>query len=300
MPLKELIHNARLSLAGKPMKVVAQRFEGQSRIVTALSCGVRDGAAPGRADGTDASADFRVVNAVMAPLLENAVNAGGMVSPFLGFSFTAAWNAETDDPEHAMRACEAASRMVATAARIDEQLGREHRSGAPPLEPIAIDIGISTGPAIAGEFTASRRTSNSVIGANVVLAGRLQALADRYGHAVIVSEAARQATSRDFAFLELDFLALGPGEAPVRLYAMLGNPLTHANPKYRALATFHDRIFACLRAQQWDDTRRLIEQCRKLSGASQKLYDFHLARVAWFETHPPGPDWDGAFRPPIV
>ena len=32
-------------------------------------------------------------------------------------------------------------------------------------------------------------------------------------------------------------------------------------------------------------------------GASQKLYDLHLARIAYFEANPPDADWDGAFRP---
>ena len=82
----------------------------------------------------------------------------------------------------------------------------------------------------------------------------------------------------------------------MKLYAMLGNPLVRASPKFRALATFHDHIFQSLRTQQWEKTRDLIEQCRKLSGASQRMYDLQLARVAWFEAHPPGPDWDGAFR----
>jgi adenylate cyclase len=86
----------------------------------------------------------------------------------------------------------------------------------------------------------------------------------------------------------------------VKLYAMLGNPLVRASPKFRALATFHEHIFQSLRTQQWEKTRDLIEQCRKLSGASQKMYDLHLARVGWFEAHPPGPDWDGAFRQAVT
>ena len=69
-----------------------------------------------------------------------------------------------------------------------------------------------------------------------------------------------------------------------------------ASPKFRALLTFHDHIFRSLRTQQWDKARELIEQCRKLSGASQKLYDLHLARIQYFKENPPGADWDGAFR----
>ena len=33
------------------------------------------------------------------------------------------------------------------------------------------------------------------------------------------------------------------------------------------------------------------------SWPNQKLYDMHLNRIAYFEDNPPGPDWDGAFRP---
>jgi adenylate cyclase len=77
---------------------------------------------------------------------------------------------------------------------------------------------------------------------------------------------------------------------------MLGNPLMRASPKFRALATFHEHIFNSLRTQQWEKARELIDQCRKLSGASQKMYDLHLKRIEYFEANPPGSEWDGAFR----
>ncbi len=69
------------------------------------------------------------------------------------------------------------------------------------------------------------------------------------------------------------------------------------HPNSALWATFHDHIFQALRQQRWAEARDLIEQCRKLSGASQKLYDLHLRRIKYFETNPPGENWDGAFRP---
>ncbi len=100
---------------------------------------------------------------------------------------------------------------------------------------------------------------------------------------------------RGFAFLEIDTIAMaGP---PVTLYAMMGNPVSRASPKFRALSVFHDHIFQAMRKQNWPMARELIEQCRRLSGASQRLYDLHLTRIAYYEKHPPGAEWDGAFRP---
>ena len=81
------------------------------------------------------------------------------------------------------------------------------------------------------------------------------------------------------------------------LFALLGNPVVRASPKFRALIAFHEHIFASLHQQQWAKARALIAQCRRLSGASQKLYDLHLTRIGYFESNPPGPEWDGAFRP---
>ena len=60
----------------------------------------------------------------------------------------------------------------------------------------------------------------------------------------------------------------------------MGNPVARASPKFRALTVFHDHIFQAIRKQHWQMARELIAQCRRLSGASQKMYDLHLARIA--------------------
>jgi adenylate cyclase len=186
--------------------------------------------------------------------------------------------------------------MMEAIARVNDVITHERRIDGAALAPIEVGIGISTGPAITGGFRAHGRTTYSAAGDCAVAASRIQALSGTYGPAVIVSEDTRKSAERGFAFLEVDYVVLGSG-APVKLYAMLGNPVMRASPKFRALTTFHDHIFQSLRSQQWEKTRELIDQCRKLSGASQKLYDLQLSRVAWYEEHPPGADWDGAFRP---
>jgi adenylate cyclase len=128
----------------------------------------------------------------------------------------------------------------------------------------------------------------------VSLAQSLQALSHVYGAALIVSEETKKQAERGFAFLEIDTVAAGP---PATLYALMGSPVTRASPKFRALTVFHNHIFQAIRKKNWSMARELIAQCRRLSGASQKLYDLHLARIAYYEKHPPGPEWDGAFRP---
>lgn len=272
---------------------------GETRLVTCLSCGIRRYSALAASFADDPAGFTRLINTVMEPLIEDAVSHGAMIGPFDGEFFTSYWNAPLDDAEHAMHACEAATRMTMSLAEVNEQLSRERRFDGTSYASLEVGVGIATGPAIAGGIAVRGRTTYSVTGECTVLAGRIRALSGQYGPAVVVTESTREAASRGYAFLEVDFLALSPDGPPIKLYAMLGNPLVRASPKFRALATFHEHIFQSLRTQQWHKTRELIEQCRKLSGASQKMYDLQLARVAWFEAHPPGPDWDGAFRPVV-
>ena len=271
------------------------RLEGEARTVTCLSCGIRGYATLSESFAEDATGFAKLIGSAIAPLIQKALDHGGTLGRFDGESFTAYWNAPLDDSEHAIHACEAANRMTTVLAQTNETLAQERRFDGTAFEAIEVGIGISTGRAVAGGFGA--KGAYAVTGDCMVLADRIRVLSGQYGPAVIVSEDTRKAAERGYAFLEVDYIAAGARDVAVKLYAMLGNPLVRASPKFRALQTFHDHIFQALRTQQWEKARGLIEQCRKLSGASQKLYDLHLARIDYFEHNPPSADWDGAFRP---
>jgi adenylate cyclase len=230
-------------------------------------------------------------------LIDAALDHGGTIGHLDGDSFVAYWNAPLDDGEHAVHACEAAQYMTLALATVNEQLSHERRFDGTAFAAMEIGIGISTGPAIAGGFTARGRTTYSVTGECTILADAIRDLSSQYGPAIVVSEYTRKAAERAYAFLEVDYIAPDAREDAVKLFAILGNPLVRASPKFRALATFHDHIFESIRGRQWEKARELIGQARNLSGASQKLYDLHLARIAGFEKNPPDADWDGAFRP---
>jgi adenylate cyclase len=275
----------------EPMKL-----EGETRTVTYLVCGVRGVSELASSFRGDPAAFTSLLQRALDPLMTQALDHGGAIGKMAADGFTAFWNAPLDDPEHAVHACDAATGMMEAIARTNEIITHERRNDGVALSPVEIGIGISTGPAIAGGFHVHGRTAYSVNGDCVVLASHIQQLSAQYGPAVIVSEDTRKSSERGFAFLEVDYIAVDSHDDPVKLYAMLGNPVMRASPKFRALATFHDHIFQSLRDQQWHKARELIAQCRKLSGASQKLYDLHLARIAYFEDNPPGKDWDGAFR----
>ena len=289
------------SLPAATIEQIARRpellqLDGVSRNVTYLRAGVRNFSGLAETFREDPAAFTRLMQRVLVPLMDVVLARGGTIDRLTADGFSAFWNAPLDDPEHAIHACEAANAMMETLAKVNDVVTHERRNDGVAFPPVEVGIGVSTGPAIAGGFGAHGRTAYSVTGDCAVVAERVQQLSAQYGPAVIVTEDTRKAAERGFAFLEVDYIAAGAHEEPVKLYAMLGSPVMRASPKFRALLTFHDHIFQSLRTQQWDKARELIEQCRKLSGASQKLYDLHLARIQYFKENPPSADWDGAFR----
>lgn len=271
--------------------------QGETRDISYLVLGVRGLTELMARFRDDPKAFTRFLEAILTPLMRQALSHGGVIDRFTADGFTAYWNAPLADLDHAAHACEAADGMIRALARIREEMEARRRMDEAPIPPVEIGIGIATGPAVTGGFGGHGRPNYTINGEVARLAMRLQALSRNYGPTVIVGEETREMAARDFAFLEVDYVAQSREEAPIRLYAMMENPVARSSPKVRALVTFHEHIFQSLRAQQWGKAKALIAQCRRLSGACQTLYDLYLARIRYFESNPPGPNWDGAFRP---
>lgn len=273
------------------------RRPAEPRFVASLSCGLRRAPQIAAAFGGNAAGYMRFAEEALTPLIDEAVQRGATIGHYDGTSFSAHWESAMHGPACADEACDAAEWMLTELAKFNDSLTRARGESAAEL--VEIGIGLSAGPALVGGVRARGRISTCVAGPGTELAERLRRLSARYGPAVLASGHIRDAAQRPHALLEVDFIAFERGEEPVKLYALLGNPLVAASPKFRAVATFHGHIFRALRSRDWEKARALVAQCRKLSGVSDKIYDLLLARIAWLEVNPPPAEWDGAFRPVV-
>ncbi len=253
--------------------------EGEWRTVTYMACGIET------APGQDAAAFTSRTQSILARLVDQVVAHGGTIERAGADGFAAFWNAPLDDVEHELHACEAANAMAALIAE-----------AAQYEPPILISAGLASGPVIAGGFGGHGHLAYGVQGETKAMAHKIRALAHNYHAPLIVTEQTRRLAERNFALLEVDSIPSIGNNTPITLHALMGGVIVRAAPKFRALSVFHDHIFQAIRGQNWRVARDLIAQCRRLSGANQALYDLHLARIAYYETHPPGADWDGAFR----
>lgn len=290
-------HLSPAALAAIARRPQLLKLAGESRNMTYLVCTIRGFPELTDAFTDDAKGLSQLTRRVMTPLAQTTLDRGGTIDRLTPGGLSAFFNAPLDDPEHAVHACECALHMIEELEKINLALERERRSDGSAIKPISIGIGINTGPGAVGDFGTSVRSEYTVAGRSVQLADEIARISGKYGPAIIVGEAARNAADGNFAFLEIDLLASGPEGEPQPLFALLGNSLVRASPKFRALQSFHHHIFQAYRAQDWDKTRELIEQCRALSGASPLLYELYLVRIAYLEAHPPGEGWNGVFRP---
>jgi adenylate cyclase len=235
--------------------------------------------APDPEPDADPTAHFIAHQEVLAQLTEIAKDHGGLLSAVGAHGFTAVWNVPLSEPRHGALACAAALAMVQANQRAQKPTGV--KGGAQ----YALAIGVATGSLSAGVLSFGRWPRYRVAGSCAERAEELRDRAEQFGTGILVCSQTRSLGAGDYAFLEIerDANPVAEAETATGLYALWGPLAAASSPKFRALAVFHDRLFQALQRGQWASARELIAKARKLSGASQRLYDYYADRLARLE-----------------
>jgi adenylate cyclase len=220
-----------------------------------------------------------ILNRLFAVLGAAIVAHMGTIDKFMGDAIMAFWNAPVDVDRHAHRACDAALDMRAALARLN--------ASGEVSEPIAIGIGLSTGPALVGNMGFESRFDYSCIGDTVNTASRLENACKIVGYDILVTAETRQAAP-DFAYLSAGTLTLKGISVPEPIHLLVGNPACAASNAFRALEQSHlalvaawaandpgeDQLAECLRHAQAVDERLATFY----AASAQRRADFLLAR----------------------
>lgn len=287
------------ALADDALEALANRsgdlkFDGCTKEVTSLVGGVRGFSEISATYDDDPRALARLINRLLTVLSFEVTDRRGFIDSFIGDGVVALWNAPVDDDAHPVHACGCALRMVEAVDGLNNRLEHESRRQHRPYIPLILGIGIDTGEALVGNLGSDQRFHYTSVGEPVDVATALEHQSKYYGPAIVVSQETRNRINERFAFLEVDYLRLHPRSDPIKIYALLGDTILRASPRFRALESAHERIFTAYRSQNWDEARGHIQECRKLSGAIETLYDLYESRIAYFEVNPPAAEWEGA------
>ncbi|MCL6416434.1 adenylate/guanylate cyclase domain-containing protein [Aestuariirhabdus sp. Z084] len=150
------------------------------------------------------------LNAFFSMVAEELEREGGIITQFQGDAVLAIFNIPNPQPDHALRALNAARRVL---MRTEQERFNE--------QSLHCRIGINSGEVIAGNVGAPKRQNYTVHGDAVNLASRLEALNKEYGTRLMLSESSVQQIP-DQRFRELGKISIRGKSQAVRVYTLPG------------------------------------------------------------------------------
>ena len=282
-------------LARSPEKLV---LGGEERRMTILFSDVRGFTTISEHYKDDPQGLTHLMNRFLTPLTNAIIERKGTIDKYIGDAIMAFWNAPVDDDEHEANACDAALEMLARAKVLNGELKREAETAGGVYMPLRIGIGLNSGPCVVGNMGSDFRFNYSVLGDTVNLASRLESRTKDYRLSLVIGSRTADRAKEKFATMEIDLIQVKGKKQPELVFTVLGRAEVIEDPRCDELRDLNTQMLAAYRKQQWDESERLIERCRKLAGGFgvDGLYEMYKERIAVYRAEPPPPDWTGVYE----
>ena len=282
-------------LARSPEKLV---LGGEERRMTILFSDVRGFTTISEHYKDDPQGLTHLMNRFLTPLTNAIIERKGTIDKYIGDAIMAFWNAPVDDDEHEANACDAALEMLARAEVLNGELKREAETAGGVYMPLRIGIGLNSGPCVVGNMGSDFRFNYSVLGDTVNLASRLESRTKDYRLSLVIGSRSAERAKEKFATMEIDLIQVKGKKQPELVFTVLGRAEVIEDPRCDELRDLNTQMLAAYRKQQWDESERLIERCRKLAGGFgvDGLYEMYKERIAVYRAEPPPPDWTGVYE----
>lgn len=214
----------------------------------------------------------------LTPMTELVLASGGTLDKYIGDAVMAIWGAPIDLADHPARACEVALRMQEVLVALNATWAKSKK----PV--VAIGIGINTGAMAVGNMGSAARFDYTVLGDQVNLAARLEALTKEYGIAILCGEATARTAGDGFVFREVDLVRVKGRAGAVPVFELVGRKGTRVDPTFAtALAAYRAREFATAGAQF-------------AALGDDPVAEVMAARCERLVEEPPPEDWDGVYE----
>lgn len=240
------------------------------------------------------NAVVRLLNHYISAMSEPIRRNHGIIDKYIGDAIMAFWGPPfSRDNEHAILACQAAveqyRRLQEFRQTIPDIIGL--RKGIPDFN---VRMGICTGDVIVGTVGAEMAKSYTVIGDTVNLASRLESANKLYGTRLIISGSTYEMAQEHIEARELDIVRVMGKTEPVRIFELLGlkgdTPATVLELREK-----FEKGLAFYRKQDWKASREEFEACLAIDPEDPPSRLF-LNRLEYFESSPPGAEWQGVWN----
>ena len=266
--------------------------EGQRRVMTVMFCDMKGFTT--LSEGMTPQGLVKVMNRYLSTMSEPIRSHGGVIDKYIGDAIMAYWGPpfveETDEGQFA---CLAVVEMIKRIARLRQEVTELLGVRVLPTD-CDVRIGVATGEALVGSIGSDIMMNYTVMGDTVNLAARLEAANKFYGSRSLIAEATVAKTDATIQFREIDRLMVVGQTQPQAVFELLGRK-DELTPKQDLLRTRYADGLAAYRAQHWEKARtafNAVLEAVPTDGPAMTL----LRRVDLLQQHPPGDDWDGAWR----
>jgi adenylate cyclase len=208
-------------------------------------------------------------------ILENK----GTIIKYIGDAVFAAWGAPIDDPNHALRAAEAACDLRCLSELVVR--GKTLRTR----------VGIHSGKVLAGNLGSTYRFDYTMIGDAVNFASRLESLNKYLSTQVLISDAVRQQLGDKFVTRQLGEFRVAGKTNSVIIHELLCRCDAESGEK-NWIATF-EKGLGVFRAGEFSTARDCMERTREMRGGSDGPSEFYLKKIAAFEANGNSEEWTG-------
>ena len=217
----------------------------------------------------------RILNEHLTAMTTIVLESGGTVDKFIGDAVMAFWNAPLDEPEHALKACQAAIAMQADLARRRADLGNVD---------LRMRVGIATGSVIVGNMGSNTRFDYSAIGDHVNLAARLENVNKVYGTSTLVAASTIEMVNGRVPHRLVDRVRVKGKSEPVAVFTLDADP---------AIVAISDQAIEAYRQQDWDRSTTHWQSLLELSP-NDPIAKVYLKRIPDLRSQLRAADWDGS------
>jgi adenylate cyclase len=257
---------------------------GQVKDLTVMFSDIRDFTS--LSEGLTPDELVNLLNQYLSAMTDILFRNLGTLDKYIGDAIMGFWGSPFPQKDHAACACRCALEMIAGLEALNRKWAEQGR------RPIAIGIGLNSGPVNVGNMGSDKRLAWTVMGDNVNLASRLEGMTKQYRARVIISESTYDQVADQFVAREVDRIRVKGKKQPVVIYELLA-PISERDA-YAPLLNQYNAALDVYRSHDWLEATGKFGELLAVypdDGPTQIL----LQRCVEFLEESPDSDWDGVY-----
>ncbi|GHU44162.1 hypothetical protein FACS1894190_15310 [Spirochaetia bacterium] len=157
--------------------------------------------------------------------------------------------------------------------------------------PILTRIGINSGDMVVGNMGSERKMNYTVMGNEVNIASRLEAVNKMFGSWILISENTYNATGDKFLCRRLGRVKVSGISSAVVVYELLDFAENARSEQQTNIEQFN-RALALFEKRDWTGAEKLFGEVIKNFSDDHPAH-FYMQRCSLYALIPPSQDWDG-------